>query len=130
MTRLFKFDKPQPIIQGVTHDRFILMEDFYYQDEEYELNLIIKKGFIYDGASIPRLFWRLVGGKFMPKFQRGAVLHDELYNKNLLPRKICDKIFRKILIEDGCSKALANTMYSALRVGGGRAYRKHGKKLS
>ena len=129
MTRLFKFDKLQPIIQGVTHDRFMLVEDFYYQDDEFNVNLIIKKGFIYDGASIPRMFWRLIGGKFQPKFQRGATIHDKLYNKNIFDRKKCDQIFRKILIEDGCSKALANTMYSALRVGGGIAYRKHGKKL-
>jgi hypothetical protein len=107
----------------------MLVEDLYYQDSEFNVNLIIEKGFIYDGASIPRIFWRLVGGKFMPKFQRGAAIHDELYNKNLFSRKKCDKIFRKILIEDGCSKALANTMYSALRVGGGIAYRKHGRKL-
>ena len=121
------FTTVQPHIKPFAHDCFILMSDFYYQDEH--INLVINAGFKYDGASIPRFFWRFVGGKFMPRFQRGAVVHDMLYNKNLLDRKICDKIFKKILIEDGCSKALANTMYMALRVGGGIAYRKHGKKL-
>lgn len=38
----------------------------------------IPKGYCYDGASIPRLFWRLVGSNTDNKFLIAALVHDVL----------------------------------------------------
>ena len=50
--------------------------------ENYEKNktysFIIPKGYCYDGASIPRLFWRLIGPNTDNRFLIPALIHDVL----------------------------------------------------
>lgn len=41
-------------------------------------NFTIPKGYCYDGASIPRLFWRVVGSNTDNKFLIAALVHDVL----------------------------------------------------
>ena len=41
-------------------------------------NFIIPKGYCYDGASIPRFFWRVIGANTDNKFLIAAMVHDVL----------------------------------------------------
>lgn len=41
-------------------------------------NFIIPKDYCYDGASIPRLFWRVVGSNTDNRFLIAALIHDVL----------------------------------------------------
>jgi len=36
----------------------------------------IPAGFMWDGASIPRFFWRIIGGPFRPEFMKASCIHD------------------------------------------------------
>ena len=38
----------------------------------------IKKGYTWDGASIPRLCWRVIGAKTDPRFTIASMIHDVL----------------------------------------------------
>lgn len=38
----------------------------------------IDKGYTWDGASIPRMFWRLIGAKTDPRFLIPSMIHDVL----------------------------------------------------
>lgn len=56
--------------------KWILLEDYYFKIND-RITLLIKKGFIFDGASIPRIFWSLLnpmGLYFIP-----ALFHDFAY---------------------------------------------------
>lgn len=60
----------------------------------------IPKGYCYDGASIPRLFWRIVGSNTDNSFLIAALIHDVLcenhhYVKN--DRYLADKVFERLL---------------------------------
>lgn len=44
----------------------------------YEYDFTIKKGYCWDGATIPRIFWRLIGAKTDPKFLIPSLIHDVL----------------------------------------------------
>ena len=46
------------------------------KDKSY--NFIIPKGYCYDGASIPRLFWRVIGANTDNRFLVAALIHDVL----------------------------------------------------
>ena len=46
--------------------------------EEEVYNFTIPKGYCYDGASIPRFFWRLIGSKTDNTFLIAALVHDVL----------------------------------------------------
>ena len=48
------------------------------KDKPSEYKFLINKGYRWDGASIPRVFWRLIGSKTEPEFQIASLLHDKL----------------------------------------------------
>ena len=48
----------------------------YKKDKIY--NFEIPKGYCYDGATIPRLFWRLIGANTDNNFLIAALVHDVL----------------------------------------------------
>lgn len=81
---------------------------------------LIPRGFEWDGASIPRFLWRVVASPFQPKLMAPSMVHDYLYTyPQGLKRKEVDKLFKKLLIHNGVSKSLADTIYSGVRWGGG-----------
>ena len=111
------------------------------KDFEYNLNgneYIIKKGFEFDGASVPKFlatFLSPVGVLLM-----GGLVHDWAYkyasleprgkNKTLLvlDQKGADKIFRDINIEVNGFRFLSYLAYWALRIGGFMAWNGHRKR--
>ena len=43
-----------------------------------EYNFSIPKGYCYDGASIPRFFWRVIGSNYDNRYLVAALIHDVL----------------------------------------------------
>jgi hypothetical protein len=52
-----------------------LLEDFVYVDARNKA-WVAKKESIVDGASIPRIFWTLVGGPLDGKYRNASIVHD------------------------------------------------------
>nr|DAX46286.1 MAG TPA: Protein of unknown function (DUF1353) [Ackermannviridae sp.] len=85
----------------------------------------IPRGFVSDGASIPRFLWTI-----FPPFHRwtdSAIIHDFLYKTQFIDRKVCDKIFLECMLEDGVNKIVAYLFYFNVRVFGKFAWEKHTK---
>lgn len=61
----------------------MLLDDVYYVLPSGD-TLYLKAGFVYDGASIPRFFWRFIGFPLDPQYIRAATLHDGLYGSQAL----------------------------------------------
>lgn len=81
-------------------------------------------GYWTDGASIPRLFWRVIGHPFGDYFA-AAVGHDILYETEFLPRERSDAVLRdliEVLPVPAWRRAL---IYRAVRLGGGPTWIKH-----
>lgn len=60
----------------------------------------IPEGYCYDGASIPRFFWRFIGSKGDVKFLVGALIHDTLCENHSYvdnDRYFADKVFERCL---------------------------------
>lgn len=73
----------------------------------------------WDGASIPRVFWRLIGANGESDFLDASMVHDILCeNKNIVnyDRQLSSMIFREILIGSGVSKFKANLMYKCVDI--------------
>lgn len=79
-------------------------------------------GFRTDGASIPRLFWRLIGCPLRGRYAPAAIIHDLLYATKCVSRKVADLIFREMLLALGLAKAKVWAMYNAVRAGGWKAW--------
>lgn len=60
----------------------------------------IPKGYCYDGASIPRLFWRLIGSNTDNRFLIPALVHDVLCENHNYINNDCEfstKVFNALL---------------------------------
>lgn len=82
---------------------------------------LIPKGFVFDGASIPRVLWSLLGGPFHPRVIDASCVHDKLYSEKKLPRGACDRVFRNVLKEN--EHKCTTLMYWGVKLFGGLYYR-------
>ena len=74
----------------------ILTENFHYIDKrgiKHEVN----KGFEFDGASIPKFFWRLITHPFSSKIVRPAMLHDFGYRFGNRTKDKEDSMFKEMM---------------------------------
>lgn len=69
-----------------------------YGNKEYRF--CIPKGYTYDGASIIRPFWRIIGSNTDPSFMIPALIHDTLCENHQYidnNRYLCDRVFERLL---------------------------------
>ena len=94
----------------------------------HEGNLIIKKGYAWDGPSGPTIDTK--------NFMRGSLVHDALYQlmrmgllSSKLDRKAADNELRRLCREDGMSSIRAWWVYRSVRRFGGPAASAKNAKL-
>ena len=78
-------------------------------------SITIPEGFEFDGASIPRTFWRVetpIDGRYITAF----CVHDYLYSTKQVSRKKADQILYSLLREAGMSWWKANAIFYAVRL--------------
>jgi len=120
---------------------YVLLEDFTYEwnAEDFDRKLFIEKGFVFDLASVPRIFWTPTG--ITPDRLRwtAPLCHDFPYHhKGKLPpgsyfkkingkwvedrtkwtRKSADRLFCRIMREDEIQRWKRRMAYRAVRIGG------------
>ena len=86
-------------------------------DLDLEGNLLIKRGYAWDGPSGPT--------KDTPDFMRGSLVHDALYQlmrqrrlSKARWREAADLEMKRICLQDGMSKRRANRVFRAVRLFG------------
>ena len=99
---------------------FELLNHLVYENDTFVIK--IYPNFDYDGASIPKALWSIIGCPMGELYSRAACLHDALYASRIFDRKTCDKLFHEAMLSDGVSLALAKQMYLAVRGFGYDAY--------
>jgi hypothetical protein len=90
-------------------------------------NVTLPKGFVSDGASIPKLARAIVGSPFEFEYLAAAVIHDALYRKGYydeITRAQADLIFRDLLWDTKVSFWKIPPFYAAVRAGGWCSYKK------
>lgn len=101
-----------------THDRQTGRERGFIQWQ-------IGKGFLYDGASVPRLLWTLTGLLPDGLIREAALVHDHLYRHRghkILPRRTVDLLFYRMMRRSGVPVPKAAAAYLAVRLGGWLAW--------
>lgn len=91
----------------------------YYVYRDYKA---VPTGFITDGGSIPRFFWRFIGHPFESEYIDRYVEHDHDYQTGRIPRKEADEKLRDGLKADGMGYFKRYTIYWAVRLFGGSHY--------
>ena len=96
----------------VDNDNISLLKRFYYVAFDGR-EIIVPKHFVSDGISVPKLFHFLIK-RFGPALTAGVV-HDYLYWNKAYPRKYCDLVFYKCLLECNVDAVVAKAAYLAVR---------------
>ena len=101
----------------------IVLEDFYF--EWKGILYFIPKGFIYDGASVPRPFWFL----YSPYADNdtGAGLHDFGYYIGEWSQRECDYMFLYAMRHKELFFVQRGLGFGGVRIGGRFAFKKHRK---
>ena len=88
---------------------------------------LVPKGFVTDGASIPKLFWSVVGSPFTGLYCPAALIDDYFYYTKSTSRWYADKIFLECMKDLGVSKWKRVSMWFAVRIGAGRIWKRRRK---
>ena len=101
-----------------------LKRDISYRTMDFE-KATVRKGFIFDFASVPRgLYWLYPpAGNGSDRYGVAALIHDWLYvhrkiGGRKITRKEADLLFLEIMLYIGVSKITARIMYRAVRMFG------------
>ena len=113
-----------PALLPITNDKWVV-DDNYSAVIHTGQTVSIRKGMETDGASIPRICWRVIGHPFMLPILPCALVHDALYAGELLARNECDWAFLCLMQSAGIGWFKRNTVYSAVRAGGAFVWGKH-----
>ena len=114
-------------IEKVSKREYCLLESVTVEANGYKIT--VKAGLVFDGASIPRSLWSLVGSPFTGGYTRAALVHDALYMGEALERSVCDAIFLELMKKDAVNWLKRNVMYAAVRSAGWLVWRNHDKSL-
>lgn len=105
----------------------VLAED--YEFNEFGLHFIIKKGFPWDGATIPAIADRIVGHKFEPDNRLFSLVHDALFRSGLVGWAKSNTIGIKVLkTRKNVGPIRARIVLAGLRAGSYFAWRSHRKR--
>lgn len=69
-------ERKKEIIEKPFLNKSDLVVSITYLEKEHVF--CIPKGYTWDGATIPRMFWRLIGPKTSPEFLIPSMIHDVL----------------------------------------------------
>jgi hypothetical protein len=124
----------KPVVEPHGKGSYRLVSDFTYQCPRFLTRVVIKAGFVFDGASIPRLFWSTTGSPFLPEYIGPGLVHDNLYragkesNGARISRKTADYVFGHALELNAVGWYTRYKLYQGVRLGGWKAWNKHRKK--
>lgn len=86
--------------------------------------LEVMSGFRYE-ASIPRLMWSTTGHPLTPRYQAAVLIHDAVYQAELLPRADGDGLLYRCLRLDGVNLYQSNKIWLGVRSGGWYVWSQH-----
>jgi hypothetical protein len=124
--------------RSLIHNQCYHLDKDYYSRFEHNgkrYQTRIPEGFTYDGASIPRPLWSILGATPDGLHRAATLTHDWLYirngvvdawniseNRNVrleLTRKQADQIFLEQMLLSGVKPKRAKNMYRGVRIFGG-----------
>jgi hypothetical protein len=112
-------------MQPGTDGKVWVLDDDFEWETPYGVTIALFAGFEFDGASIPRLFWRVIGPPLAGPYAPAAAIHDLLYNSEIVERKVADCLFEAAMEELGVSRWKRFLMHKAVRLGGGFSWKHH-----
>lgn len=94
--------------------KMLLEEDLYFYDQ-YGQVWKAPVGSIVDGASIPKAFWRLIGGPWSGLYKKASIIHDVYCQTKVETHKSVHNMFKEAMIVSGVGSWKAWWMFKAVQ---------------
>jgi hypothetical protein len=91
-----------------------VQQPFGYKDAGGTIWAVPEKALV-DGASIPRIFWSILGGPWDGRYRNASVVHDWFCAVRIMPWQATHRMFYEAMLTSGTDAALAKTMFLAVR---------------
>lgn len=128
--KTFPADLPFENAGWINRERIIRITEDYGALTECGF-VVIPKGFLSDGGSVPRSLWSIIDHPFTGWLPASGV-HDFLYRKDNgydISRAEADMILRTLMESLGYSWAKRWAVWSGVRAGGWKSWQKKGLNL-
>ena len=109
----------------VNENVFILSEDKTVESLGYSVT--VKKGFDFDGASIPKWLWSIYGSPLNGNYVVASLIHDGLYASQKVSKGTSDKIFLDVMKQSNVGYIKRTSMYLAVKMFGGKDWKEASK---
>jgi hypothetical protein len=93
---------------------FELVEPFGYIDPK-GVRWQAEKGLVTDGASIPQVFWSIVGGPYEGRYRRASIIHDYYCDHKYRSWERVHRVFYDAMLTGGVDPIKAKLMFYAVR---------------
>ena len=108
------------VVQWIDDGRsMMLLKEFSYIDPSGKEWKVPKK-IVVDGASIPQIFWTIIGGPYEGEYRKASVVHDYYCVQKTESWRDVHLMFYHACLTAGTSISKAKTMYAAVYAGGPR----------
>ena len=112
-------------LEIVNENVFILSKDKTVESLGYRVT--VKKGFDFDGASIPKWLWSIYGSPLNGNYVVASLIHDGLYASQKVSKSVSDKIFLDIMKQSNVRYIKRTSMYLAVKMFGGKDWKEASK---
>ena len=109
----------------VNENVFILSEDKTVESLGYSVT--VKKGFDFDGASIPKWLWSIYGSPLNGNYVVASLIHDGLYASQKVSKRVSDKVFLDVMKQLNVGYIKRTSMYLAVKMFGGKDWKEASK---
>ena len=96
-----------------------IVEPFQFIDP-HDRRWSVPRGVEVDGASIPQVFWSIIGGPFEGKYRNASVIHDYYCKTRTRRWQDVHQVFYEAMLASGVGDAQALLMYKAVEQFGPR----------
>ena len=108
------------VLERINSDTYMLRDELSFENSKYKVT--IKPGLLTDGASIPKVFWSIIGCPLNGKYVGSALIHDGLYASHVLSKEESDLLFLDMMKHNKVSLWRRKLMYWAVKFGGKSSY--------
>ena len=115
-------------VRKLKDDKWQLLRHLQYHAGTKESGEVytVAKGYISDGATIPRAFWGIVGHP-MDDYAAAAFLHDMFYSTGIVTKAKADNLFLEAMGVLGVAWWKRKAMYWAVRLFAGSVWNNYRK---
>ena len=100
-------------VRLISKGKIELLNDFKYRDSKNDI-WKAPKGYVSDGASIPQVFWSVVGGPLDGDYRDAAVIHDYFCDTKQQTWQATHRVFYDAMRARGVGETKAKTLYYAV----------------